>query len=72
MHCLLDGKSYEQITVSLFLCLQPLYSGRSLTEQPITPADQAEAVYFLLTRKSCKITGQIINVDGGLHEAFLR
>lgn len=52
--------------------LAEYYAQRTLIKQPITPADQAEAVYFLLTKKSSKTTGQIINVDGGLHEAFLR
>ncbi len=52
--------------------LAEFYAQRTLTRQPITPADQAEAIYFLSSEKSSKTTGQIINVDGGLHEAFLR
>lgn len=52
--------------------LAEFYAQRTLTKQPITPVDQAEAAYFLLSGKSSKTTGQIINVDGGLHEAFLR
>ena len=52
--------------------LAKFYAQRTLTKQPITPVDQAEAAYFLLSSKSSKTTGQIINVDGGLHEAFLR
>ncbi len=52
--------------------LASFYAERTLTRQPITPADQAEAVYFLASNKSSKTTGQIVNVDGGLHEAFLR
>jgi NAD(P)-dependent dehydrogenase (short-subunit alcohol dehydrogenase family) len=52
--------------------LANFYAQRTLTQQPITPADQAEAIYFLASKKSSKTTGQIINVDGGLHEAFLR
>lgn len=52
--------------------LANFYAQRTLTKQPITPADQAEAVAFLLSCKSSKTTGQVINVDGGLHEAFLR
>ncbi|MCG8449264.1 MAG: bifunctional rhamnulose-1-phosphate aldolase/short-chain dehydrogenase, partial [Pirellulales bacterium] len=52
--------------------LAEFYAQRTLTKQPITPDDQAEAAYFLLSNKSSKTTGQIINVDGGLHEAFLR
>ncbi len=52
--------------------LANFYAQRTLTKQPITPADQAEAAYFLLSSKSSKTTGQIICVDGGLHEAFQR
>lgn len=52
--------------------LADFYAQRTLTKRPITPADQAETAYFLLSQKSSKTTGQIINVDGGLHEAFLR
>ncbi|MCH7750710.1 MAG: bifunctional rhamnulose-1-phosphate aldolase/short-chain dehydrogenase [Planctomycetes bacterium] len=52
--------------------LAEFYAQRTLTKQPITPADQAEVAYFLISGRSSKTTGQIINVDGGLHEAFLR
>ncbi len=52
--------------------LAEFYAQRTLTKQPITPADQAEAIYFLASNRSSKTTGQILNVDGGLHEAFLR
>jgi rhamnulose-1-phosphate aldolase/alcohol dehydrogenase len=52
--------------------LAQFYADRTLTKQPIRPIDQAEAAYFLLSDKSSKTTGQVINVDGGLHEAFLR
>ena len=52
--------------------LAGFYSQRTLSKRAITPADQAEAAYFLLSDRSSKTTGQIISVDGGLHEAFLR
>ena len=57
---------------SLRTKLANFYAQRTLTKQPITPSDQAEAAYFLITDRSCKTTGQVIHVDGGLHEAFLR
>ena len=38
----------------------------------ITPADVAEAIYLLLTKRLSKTTGQVIAVDGELREAFLR
>lgn len=52
--------------------LAKFYAKRTLTNSPITPADQAEAAYFLLSDASGKTTGQIIHVDGGLVDAFLR
>ncbi len=52
--------------------LANFYAQRTLLKKPITPQDQAEAILFLASKASGKTTGQIINVDGGLHEAFLR
>lgn len=52
--------------------LAHFYAQRTLTKAPITLADQAEAAYLLTSRQLSKTTGQIISVDGGLHEAFLR
>jgi len=48
------------------------YAQRTLTKSPITLADQAEVALLLSSSKFSKTTGQIISVDGGLHEAFLR
>ncbi len=45
---------------------------RTLTKAPVTPADQAEAAYLLTSSKLSKTTGQILSVDGGLIDAFLR
>ncbi|MDC9526797.1 bifunctional rhamnulose-1-phosphate aldolase/short-chain dehydrogenase [Pseudoalteromonas sp. Angola-30] len=52
--------------------LANFYAQRTLTKQPITPEDQAEAAYLMVSGQLSKTTGQIISVDGGLHEAFLR
>src|SRR3954468_10187745 len=52
--------------------LAKFYADRTLTKAPITPADQAEAFFLLVSKRLSKTTGQIISVDGGLHEAFLR
>jgi len=52
--------------------LARFYAERTLTKQPITPEDQAEAIWFLLSDRSAKTTGQVFCVDGGLHEAFVR
>jgi NAD(P)-dependent dehydrogenase (short-subunit alcohol dehydrogenase family) len=66
------GFEESESTESLRGRLAGFYAKRTLTGQPITPADQAEAAWFLLSSASAKTTGQVINVDGGLHEAFLR
>jgi NAD(P)-dependent dehydrogenase (short-subunit alcohol dehydrogenase family) len=52
--------------------LAAFYAGRTLTGRTITPEDQAEVAYLLCSRAFSRTTGQIIHVDGGLHEAFLR
>ena len=52
--------------------LAEFYAQRTLTKQSILPEDQAEAAYLLLSGALAKTTGQILNVDGGLVEAFLR
>lgn len=62
----------DEATDSLVAKLAQFYADRTLTKAPITPADQAEAYFLLITRRLSKTTGQILTVDGGLHEAFLR
>ena len=57
---------------SLTAKLAQFYADRTLTKAPITPADQAEAYFLLLSDRLSKTTGQIVTVDGGLVEAFLR
>ena len=57
---------------SLRAKLARFYADRTLTRSPITPADQAEAFFLLVSQRLSKTTGQVITVDGGLHEAFLR
>jgi rhamnulose-1-phosphate aldolase/alcohol dehydrogenase len=64
--------SEKEKTEALTAKLAQFYADRTLTKSPITPADQAEAVFLLLTQRLSKTTGHIITVDGGLHEAFLR
>ncbi|MBW3635997.1 MAG: bifunctional rhamnulose-1-phosphate aldolase/short-chain dehydrogenase [Armatimonadetes bacterium] len=64
--------SEDEADDSLTGKLAQFYADRTLTKTPIEPKDQAEAFYILLTEKLSKTTGQIITVDGGLHEAFLR
>lgn len=52
--------------------LADFYAQRTLTKTAITPEDQAEAAYYLISERSAKTTGQVISVDGGLPESFLR
>lgn len=64
--------SEDESTEALRDKLAAFYAERTLTKSPITLADQAEAAYLLSSSKLAKTTGQIISVDGGLTEAFLR
>jgi rhamnulose-1-phosphate aldolase/alcohol dehydrogenase len=52
--------------------LANFYAQRTLTKVPILTEDQAEAAYLLISSKLSKTTGQVLTVDGGLTEAFLR
>jgi len=52
--------------------LAAFYSRRSLTQTPIEPEDQAEAIFLLLSPRLSKTTGHVIPVDGGLQDGFLR
>ena len=64
--------SEDEPTEALTAKLAAFYADRTLLKHPITPADQAEAFFLLLGNRLRQTTGQIIAVDGGLHEAFLR
>lgn len=52
--------------------LAAFYAKRSLTQTPIDPDDQAEAIFLLLSSRLSKTTGHVIPVDGGLQDGFLR
>ncbi len=62
----------DEPTEALTEKLAHFYADRTLLRRPITPADQAEAIFLLLGDRLRQTTGQIVTVDGGLHEAFLR
>jgi rhamnulose-1-phosphate aldolase/alcohol dehydrogenase len=64
--------SEDESDESLTSKLAQFYADRTLTKAPITPADQAEAYFLLLSDRLSKTTGQIVTIDGGLVEAFLR
>jgi rhamnulose-1-phosphate aldolase/alcohol dehydrogenase len=62
----------DEETDSLVKKLAQFYADRTLTKSPITSSDQAEAYFMWVSDRLSKSTGQVITVDGGLHEAFLR
>ncbi|HUF10548.1 MAG TPA: bifunctional rhamnulose-1-phosphate aldolase/short-chain dehydrogenase [Rhodothermales bacterium] len=64
--------SEDEETEALRDRLAGFYAERTLTKKPITPQDQAEAIFLLVSDRLGKTTGQVIAVDGGLTEAFLR
>ncbi|HYU12553.1 MAG TPA: SDR family NAD(P)-dependent oxidoreductase, partial [Stellaceae bacterium] len=68
------GIAYSESETSdaLTARLAKFYADRTLTRSPITPADQAEAFFLLVSNRLAKTTGHIIPVDGGLSDAFLR
>jgi len=68
------GIAFEQSedTEALREKLARFYAHRTLTAEAITTADQTEALFFLLSDRCSKTTGQIFTVDGGLETAFLR
>jgi len=62
----------DEPTEALVTRLAQFYAERTLTKSPITTADQSEAYFLLVGRRLGKTTGQVIAVDGGLPDAFLR
>ncbi|NND70075.1 MAG: bifunctional rhamnulose-1-phosphate aldolase/short-chain dehydrogenase [Rhodothermales bacterium] len=62
----------SESTEDLRAKLARFYASRTLTQRPISTADQAEAVFLLISDRLSKTTGQVLTVDGGLVEAFLR
>ncbi len=52
--------------------LEAFYASRSLLGKPVTGADVAEAVAFLISDRSRATTGAVIPVDGGVPAAFPR
>lgn len=62
----------RESTDSLRRKLAGFYAQRTLTKSAITTEDQAEAVFYLASERSSKVTGQVLPVDGGLQDAFVR
>ena len=64
--------SEDEETEALRDKLAQFYAKRSLTQTPIEPEDQAEAIFLLISPRLAKTTGHVIPVDGGLQDGFLR
>ncbi len=52
--------------------LEEHYRSRSMLKRDVLPEDIAQAVYFLASDMSSKSTGNMINVDAGNAQAFVR
>jgi rhamnulose-1-phosphate aldolase/alcohol dehydrogenase len=52
--------------------LSDFYAQRTLLKQAVTPGKVADAAYLLASDRLSQTTGQIVPVDAGLVEAFLR
>ena len=68
------GIAFDEVesTEALRDRLAGFYARRSLTQAPVEPDDQAEAILLLVSRRLSKTTGHILPVDGGLQDGFLR
>ena len=56
----------------LIACLGRFYADRTLLKVVISPRDQAAAIRFMAGPESSRTTGQVLHVDGGLADAFVR
>jgi rhamnulose-1-phosphate aldolase/alcohol dehydrogenase len=62
----------DESTESLRDKLSGFYSRRTLLQKKVNPAEVAEAAFLLASNRLSLTTGQVIPVDAGLTEAFLR
>ncbi|MEM7623761.1 MAG: SDR family NAD(P)-dependent oxidoreductase, partial [Planctomycetota bacterium] len=62
----------SEATESLIEKLGRFYASRTLLKKSIRPKDQAEAIFQLVSPNLSRTTGQVIHVDAGLADAFLR
>ena len=62
----------DETTEALRDKLAGFYAERTLLNRKIVPADVAEAAFLLASSRLSATTGQILAVDAGLPEAFLR
>jgi rhamnulose-1-phosphate aldolase/alcohol dehydrogenase len=70
-----DGKWKEERAASNKIDtddVEEFYRKRSMLKKSVFPEDIAEAVYFFISEKSGKSTGNVLNVDAGNAAAFTR
>jgi len=61
-----------EATDALVQKLSDFYAQRTLLKQAVTPGKVADAAYLLASDRLSQTTGQVLPVDAGLVEAFLR
>jgi rhamnose utilization protein RhaD (predicted bifunctional aldolase and dehydrogenase)/NAD(P)-dependent dehydrogenase (short-subunit alcohol dehydrogenase family) len=64
--------SDDETTEGLRDKLSAFYAERTLLKRKVSPKDVAEAVFLLVSNRLGATTGQVLAVDAGLTEAFLR
>jgi NAD(P)-dependent dehydrogenase (short-subunit alcohol dehydrogenase family) len=52
--------------------LEDYYLNRCILKVPVYPENVADAIFFLASSQSSRTTGGVLNVDGGVSEAFMR
>lgn len=62
----------DESTETLRDRLAQFYASRTLLREPILPEHCADAIVFLASDRSARTTGNVIPVDAGLADAFLR
>ena len=62
----------SETTEALREKLSDYYAQRTLLKRRVTPSDVAEAAFLLVSPRLHLTTGQVLAVDAGLAEAFLR
>jgi len=52
--------------------LEDYYLQRCILKVPVYPENVAESILFFASSRSDRTTGGVLNVDGGVNQAFMR